>query len=228
MSTENETIRVMLVDDHKTMLWGLDKLIQGNSPTMTVVGTASNLAEALAMIDIVLPHVILLDLDLDGQCSLDILPRLLANGVSRALIFTASHDRELLDTAVLRGARGVLGKDADAAQVLKAIGKVHQGELWLDHEMLTRVFMDMMTPAVPRKPNMEEQKQAGLTPKERKIIHTVLVGSGAPNKVLAAQLFISEHTLRNNLTTIYQKLGVANRLELYVYAAKHALGTVPA
>lgn len=218
-------IRVMLVDDHKTMLWGLEKLIEGNSPAMTVVGTASNIADAVTLADTVLPDVILLDLDLDGQCSLDGLTNLLANGVSRALIFSASYDNKLFDTAVLLGARGVLRKDADASQVLKAIEKVHQGELWLDKEMLTRVFMEMMTPAVPKNPSVEEQKHAALTPKERKIIHTVVAGSGAPNKVLAAQLFISEHTLRNNLTTIYQKLGVGNRLELYVYAVKYALGT---
>ena len=222
------TIRVTLVDDHKTMLWGLDKLIQGYSPTMTVVSTASNGAEAIATVDTLLPDVILLDLDLDGQCSLDILPRLLANGVSRALIFSASYDSKLFDAAVLQGARGVLRKDADGSIVLKAIEKVHRGELWLDQEMLTRVFKEMMTPVVQKKPSVEEQRHAALTPKERKIIHTVLEGSGAPNKVLAEQLFISEHTLRNNLTTIYQKLGVGNRLELYVYAVKYELGTVPA
>ena len=225
MPAQSETIRVMLVDDHKTMLWGLDKLIQGNSPRMTVVGTASNSAEAVAIVDTVLPDIILLDLDLNGECSLDILPRLLVNGVSRVLIFSASNDSKIFDTAVYQGARGVLRKDADASQVLKAIEKVYQGELWLDQEMLTRVFLEMMSPAAPKKPNVEEQKHAALTPKERKIIHTVVKGSGAPNKVLAAQLFISEHTLRNNLTTIYQKLGVGNRLELYVYAVKYALGT---
>jgi DNA-binding CsgD family transcriptional regulator len=53
----------------------------------------------------------------------------------------------------------------------------------------------------------------------------IVEGQGAANKVLAARLFISEHTLRNHLTSIYNKLDVANRLELYVYAVKHQLGS---
>lgn len=228
MTTQHKTIRVMLVDDHKTMLWGLDKLIEGNRPTMTVVGTASNIADAIAIVDTLLPDVIVLDLDLHGHCSLDILTKLIANGVSRALIFTASNDIALLDAAVHQGARGILRKDAEASQLIKAIEKVHQGELWLDQEMLTRAFKEMMAPVIQKKANAEEKKQATLSSKERKIISTILAGSGAPNKVLAEQLFISEHTLRNNLTMIYQKLGVGNRLELYVYAMKYELGIATA
>ena len=64
---------------------------------------------------------------------------------------------------------------------------------------------------------------ASLTAKERKIIAMMAEGNGALNKTIAQRAFISEQTLRNHLTTIYQKLDVANRLELYVYAAKHGL-----
>lgn len=219
-------IRVMLVDDHKLMLWGLEKLIDGHSPIMKVVGTAGTCDEAAEKVAPLTPDVILLDLDLNGHSSLDILPLLLANGVSRALIFTGSNDTHLLDTAVLRGARGVVRKDASSDQVIKAIEKVHHGELWLDSSTLARVFNQMMTPESPKKLDAGEQKRATLTLKERKIIALIVAGSGAPNKILAQQLFISEHTLRNHLTAIYQKLGISNRLELYVYAVKHALGVL--
>ncbi|MFD2270615.1 response regulator transcription factor [Undibacterium arcticum] len=113
----------MLIDDHKTMLWGLARLIEGENSRMEVVGTASNCDEALAQIGQLAPDVILLDLDLGGKCSLDILPALLANGVSRALILTGTREQATLDLAVLRGARGVVRKDASAEQVLKAIEK---------------------------------------------------------------------------------------------------------
>jgi DNA-binding CsgD family transcriptional regulator len=66
-----------------------------------------------------------------------------------------------------------------------------------------------------------------LTGRERKIIEMIVEGQGASNKVLAGKLFISEHTLRNHLTSIYNKLDVGNRLELYVYAVKHQMGRVP-
>lgn len=224
MMLAETTIRVMLIDDHKTMLWGLARLIEGESARMEVVGTASSCDEALAQIGQLAPDVILLDLDLGGKCSLDILPALLENGVSRALILTGTREQATLDQAVLQGARGVVRKDASAELVLKAIEKVHQGELWLDREMLGRVFGEFMHPVAARKPDPEAEKNATLTAKERKIIDTIAEGSGTLNKALAQRLFISEHTLRNHLTSIYHKLGVSNRLELYVYAVKHQFG----
>lgn len=219
-----KAIRIMLIDDHQTMLWGLVKLIESEKPRMVVVGTARTCQEALANIGLLCPDVILLDLDLGGVSALDILPALLLNPASHVLIFTGERDQAMLDLAVVRGARGVLRKDASAEQVLKAIEKIADGELWLDRETLGRVFSEFMRPKLPGKLDPEAEKLASLTPRERKIIHVVVEGSGAHNKALAERLFISEHTLRNHLTAIYQKLGVSNRLELYVYAAKHRLG----
>ncbi|QAU35963.1 response regulator transcription factor [Janthinobacterium sp. 17J80-10] len=213
----------MLVDDHQTMLWGLGKLIEGESPRMEVVGMASNCDEARKKAGTLIPDVILLDLDLDGESSLSHLPALLANGVSRALILTAERQQSILEQAIMHGARGVLRKIASAEQVLKAIEKVHQGELWIEQEMLGRVLGQFMNPAKLGAPDPEKSKIAQLTPKERKIIDTIIHESGASNKVIAQRLFISEHTLRNHLTSIYQKLDLSNRLELYVYAVKHAL-----
>jgi DNA-binding NarL/FixJ family response regulator len=140
------------------------------------------------------------------------------------LILTGERKQATLDIAVLRGARGVLRKDASAEQVLKAIEKTHQGELWLDRETLGRVFGELMNPVGTQKLDSETEKKAALTAKEQKIIHTIVEGSGASNKALAQKLFISEHTLCNHLTSIYHKLDVSNRLELYVYAIKHQLG----
>jgi two-component system, NarL family, nitrate/nitrite response regulator NarL len=223
--TADKVIRVMLIDDHATMLWGLERLIESESSSMEVVGTACNCDDARSRVGELVPDVILLDLDLGGKNSIDILPALLANGVSRVLVFTGSNEQSILDMAVFRGARGVVRKDASAELLLKAIRKVYQGELWIDHEMLGRVFYEFMTPATARKPDPEAEKKATLTAKERKIIDAVIKGNGALNKTLAQQLFISEHTLRNHLTSIYQKLDVSNRLELYVYAVKHQLGS---
>ena len=224
MKLAEKTIRVMLIEDHPTMLWGLQQLIDSEKPTMEVVGTATTCAEALAKIDPLTPDVILLDIDLGGQSTLDILPALLSNAVSRALIFTGVREQKTLDLAVLRGARGILSKDAPADQVLKAIEKTHQGELWLGRETLGRVFGQVMDPGATHRQDPETEKQSRLTTKERKVVQVVLEGSGALNKALAEQLFISEHTLRNHLTSIYEKLGVSNRLELYIYATKHFAG----
>lgn len=221
---ERETIGVILVEDHKTMLWGLQRLIEDGHTGMRVVATATSAVEALARIAECTPDVALLDLDLDGSCSLDLLPALMANGVTKVLIFTGSRDQLLLDRAVRAGVRGVLRKDASAEAVLKAIEKVHGGELWIEHATLTRLLGELTLSAAPRKNDPELARHAALTAREHQIISAVVAGNGALNRSMAESLFISEHTLRNHLVSIYRKLGVKNRLELYVYAIKHHLG----
>ena len=226
MSSPQKTIRVMLIDDHQTMLWGLEKLVQGEAPRMDVVGTARTCDDALAQVASLMPDVILLDIDLGGTSSLALIPDLVANGISRVLILSGTQDADMLDTAIRRGARGILHKSAAPPDVLKAIEKVHKGELWLDHVALGRVLGHFLQPgtAQPAKPDPDAERRGSLTLKERKVIQAVVQGNGALNKTIAAQLFISEFTLRNHLTSIYQKLHVANRLELYVYAMRHGLG----
>lgn len=227
MERMEKGIRVMLIDDHQTMLWGLTRLIQAEKPRMEMVGAARTCEEAVAMAAELRPDVILLDLDLGGKSALDILPALLSNRDSRVLILTGGREQSVLDLAILGGARGVLRKEASAEQVLKAIEKVHQGELWLDHAALCRVFGEFMNPGASRSSDPEAERKASLTAREKKIVQTVVDESGASNKAIAQRLFISEHTLRNHLTSIYQKLGVSNRLELYVYAVKHQLRDTP-
>lgn len=224
MQPLQQTIRVFLVDDHPTILWGLKNLIEAEQPRMEVIGMASNCEEARVGIQNLVPDVILLDIDLGGKSSLDILPDLLSNSVSRVLVLTGTRDQEILDLAVQRGAHGILKKDVPAEQIVKAIVKIFQGELWLDRETLGRIFNGFIQGKQEQKPDIELTKQASLTAKERLIISAIVTETGATNKVIADQLFISEHTLRNHLTSIYHKLQVNNRLGLYVYASKHQIG----
>lgn len=219
-SAATPPIRVLLVDDHKTMLWGLERLLERGQPAMQVVGTAGDGASALAQCAALQPAVVVLDLDLAGVSSTTILPALLASG-ARVLLFTGSRDQAMLSQAVRLGARGVVSKDVPGEDLLRAIDRVHQGELWLDQAMLGSLLSGVIGPATPVKADPQADKIASLTAKERKVIDLVLHGSGAGNKELAARAFISEQTLRNHLTSIYQKLAVGNRLELYVYASKH-------
>jgi DNA-binding NarL/FixJ family response regulator len=214
-------IKVLLVEDHQTMLWGLQQLIDAERPRMQVAGTACTCPEALECAARLLPDVILLDLDLGGVSMIDFLPELLANGLSRALVLTAAHHTETLDLAVRRGARGVLHKEVSAGQVLKAIEKIHRGELWFDAATMDRVFGQLLR--ARGTPQPAPAPHASLTPRERAIVSAAVQHSGSANHEVAERLFISEHTLRNHLTSIYRKLNVTNRLEMYVYAIRHGL-----
>jgi two-component system nitrate/nitrite response regulator NarL len=217
-------IRVMLVDDHKTMLWGLEKLLEEAQPAMHVIATASNIGSALALAESLQPDIIVLDVDLDGVCSVDFVPALLGNGITRAVMFSGTRDQEVLGRAVRSGARGVIGKEAAADQVIDTIARVHRGELCLDQALLGSLLGALIKPpAAPVAPDPETLRISLLTLKERKIVTMMVEGNGALNKTIAQRAFISEQTLRNHLTSIYNKLGVANRLELYVYAVKNGL-----
>jgi len=215
------TIRILLVDDHKTMLWGLERLIQAEGPSLTLVGSASDGAEATALCTALRPDIVLLDLDLKGSSSIDFLPALVANGSTRVVILSANRDQGTLAAAVKAGARGVVSKEAPTDDVLLAVRKVHGGELWLDQSLMQALLGQLVAP-VP-KADPEAERIGTLTARERDVIGMIVQGKGALNKELAEKAFISERTLRNHLTTIYQKLDVANRLELYVYAIKHGL-----
>lgn len=216
------TIRILLVDDHKTMLWGLERLIQAEGPAFELVGSASDGIEARALCASLKPDIVLLDLDLKGSSSLEFLPALLENGVSRVVILSANRDQATLASAVKLGARGVVSKEAPTEDVLLAVKKVHGGELWLDQSLMQALLGQLVAPATPAI-DPEAERIASLTAREREVVQLIVKGNGALNKDLAERAFISERTLRNHLTTIYQKLDVANRLELYVYATKHGL-----
>jgi two-component system, NarL family, nitrate/nitrite response regulator NarL len=217
------TIRVLLIDDHGTMLWGLTQLINSASPKMAVVAAVNSRDEALEAVRRERPDVILLDLDLGEADGVDLLPTLLKESQARVLICTGVRDTEAHDRAVLRGARGIVHKEAPAEILLDAIEKVHRGELWLDRLATGRVFEKLLEADTAERRHPEPDRSAALTGREREIITAVVELGQSTNKKIAAHLNMSEFTLRNHLTTIYDKLGVENRLDLFKYALRHGL-----
>jgi len=218
--TSPNPIQVLLIDDHQSFLWGMVKLIESDSPNTKVIGTASDIAEALAILEREQPDVILLDIDLGGVNSLDSMP-LLRNATSAlVLILTGARDAETHERSVLAGARGVVQKEAPAEMILKAIRKVHEGEIWLDRATTARVFSKLLNHS-SNQVSPEAAKIASLTGREREIIDVMIKQGHSTNKQIAVHLNMSEHTLRNHLSSIYSKLEVENRLELVMYAVKH-------
>lgn len=218
-------IRILLIDDHQSFLWGIAKLIESDSPRMTVVGSASDVAEALVLAQREQPDVILLDIDLHGVSSLDSMPLLRKASSAFVLILTGVRDPETHERAVMAGARGVVQKEESPEVILKAIKKVYDGEIWLDRATTGRVFAKLLDHA-DDEPSPEATRIASLTSREREIIDVMIKQGRSTNKQIAAHLRMSEHTLRNHLSSIYDKLEVENRLELVMYAVKHRISEV--
>jgi two-component system, NarL family, nitrate/nitrite response regulator NarL len=223
MADKGSPIRVLLIDDHRSILWGLERLIESGKPVMEVVGTATNCVDALKLIDEAAPDLILLDLGLGDQSGVDEIPNLIARSRARILVLTGVRDQSVHDKAVLAGASGVVEKEAPAETILAAIEKVHEGQLWLDRVATGRIFLEMSRENSTQVVDPERVKIQSLTDREREIVAVSASHAGANAKSIAEMLYISEHTLRNHLTSIYDKLDVANRLELFAYAHKHGL-----
>src|SRR5207237_10231530 len=116
-------IRVMLVDDHRSVLWGLEKLIDGDRPRMEVVGKATSCAAAMELAERISPDVVVLDLDLGGENACEIIPVLVNGGGTRVLIWTGMRDSRAREQSILRGASGLVPKEEPAATLLRAIAK---------------------------------------------------------------------------------------------------------
>lgn len=224
MAAKNSApIRVLLIDDHRSILWGLERLIESGKPAMQVVGTATNCADALKLIDEAAPNLILLDIGLGNENGVNEIPNLLARSHAKILVLTGLRDESLHDKAVLAGASGVVEKEAPAETILAAIEKVHEGQLWLDRVATGRIFLEFARENAAQSVDPERVKIASLTDREREIVSIAATHAGFNAKAIAEMLYISEHTLRNHLTSIYDKLQVANRLELFAYVHKHGL-----
>ncbi len=227
MSETKAPIRVFMIDDHRSILWGLERLIESGKPAMKVVGSAESVTAALKLLDSVQPDVILLDIDLGTENGIDGIPKLSAISKARILVLTGVRDKAAHDRAVLAGACGVVEKESPAETILTAIDKVHDGQVWLDRAATGRIFVEFSRESAGQSVDPERAKIASLTVREREIVAITAGNAGATAKTIAQILFISEHTLRNHLTSIYNKLDVANRLELFAYAHKHGLIKVP-
>jgi two-component system, NarL family, nitrate/nitrite response regulator NarL len=217
-----QPIRILLVDDHRSFLEGLEMVINSQKPKMEVVGMASNSVEAMKAAVQLSPDVILLDMDLGGTLSLDFLPNLLGMSDAKVLFLTGLRDADIHDQAILKGARGILLKDEPAKVIIRAIEKVVDGEIWASKASLARIFTRMSSSGAQSEP--EKEKIKSLTNREREIIAALVSFEDSTNDDMAGRLFISSSTLKNHLTTIYSKLGLSNRVQLLKYALKHDLG----
>ena len=216
-------IRVMLVDDHRIVLWGMERLIDGEKPMMEVVATATTCENAIELAQTTTPDVVIVDVDLLRDDKSEVIGTLANRHAARVLILSGVRDGQLHDNAVLRGACGVVRKEAPPATLLDAIRKVHEGQLWLDRATTARLFVELSKQKRDAAKDPEKRKVASLTPREADVVRTLATTPGADNRMLATSLHMGEHTLRNHLSRIYDKLGVPNRLELYVFAQRNGL-----
>lgn len=215
-------IRILIVDDHAVVRTGLRMLLDQN-PIMKVVGVAGNRSEAVSAAATQQPDIIILDIVLGNEDGLSLLPELRKVAVnSRVLILTGLRSSESQRKAMRAGAMGIVLKEHAAEVLIKAINKVHEGEVWLDRLLIGKVLQEYVE---EKQSDPEKEKIDRLTEREKEVVS--LIGEGLKNKQIANRLFISETTVTHHLSSVFSKLEVSDRLELIIYALRHGLAKIP-
>jgi DNA-binding NarL/FixJ family response regulator len=224
-TNDEQKVKILIVDDHAVIRAGLRLLIETNK-RFAVCSEAGNCRNAISAAETSQPNLILLDIDLDGENSLQCMPELLrAAPAARVLVLTGLNDARLHAEALKAGAMGLVLKEKAAEVLLKAIEKVSQGEVWFDRTTMGSVLSEMSRGGGRTGEDPEAVKIASLTGREREVV--TIIGEGLKNKHIAERLFISETTVRHHLTSVFDKLGVTDRLELVIYAYRHSLAKPP-
>jgi two-component system, NarL family, nitrate/nitrite response regulator NarL len=214
--------RILVVDDHRSVLWGLAKLIESAGPPLELAGTASTPAQALAALQELRPDIVLLDLMLGASSGEALVGEMRRAGAS-VVIVSGVIDSSVQERAIMEGASGFVHKSEPAEVILAAIARVSTGGVWLDGASVTRMFSTMC--AVRNAAGVEAVD--ALTPAERNVIVAVVRLKSKPNKVIASELGISAHTLRNHLASIYDKLALNRRVELVLFALERKMDQAP-
>ena len=220
LESSKAAIKVQIIDSQQIVLWGIQQLINLDS-RYTVSATTKNSVEALKAAVQCNPDIIILEPELDDEDGLALIPALLEKTKAKIIVYTGSKNPKILDEAVVRGARGIINKTEPTDTLLKAIEKIHLGELWLNRNATSRILMQIAQANSPIELSTEQKKLKTLTVKEEKVTRAIQMYSENTLKEIADKLHISEHTLRNHLASTYDKLGVRNRLELYVFCGKY-------
>jgi DNA-binding NarL/FixJ family response regulator len=215
-------LRIMLVDDHEVVRLGLKALI-GRHPRFDVVAEAGTAEEALAKARVQKPDVIVMDVRLPGKSGIDATRDIVAElPDTRVIILTSYADDDLLMDAVAAGATGYVLKQIGSDDLVKALEAVSRGEALLDPAMMNKAFARLREAA--RRDRGDAFKM--LTEQEVKIL--ALVARGRTNREIAAELYLSEKTVRNYVSAILGKLGLAHRSQAAAYAVEHGLPGVTA
>jgi DNA-binding NarL/FixJ family response regulator len=207
-----DKIRVLLADDHPVVRNGIRDLLE-QSPTIVVVGEASNGHEALSLVDEVSPDILLLDMEMPGLTGVEVARQLQARRAPvRILALSAYDDPQYIRSLLESGAAGYLTKEEAPEAIVEAVQGVWRGEEgWLSRRVAAR--MTMWTRTVP--------DQMGLTSRELEVLK--LVVEGRTNQEAGLALGISDKTIEKHLESVFGKLGVSSRVEAAVLAVREGL-----
>ncbi len=204
-------IRVVIADDHAVVRTGLAQLV-GTFDEVELVGAAANGEEAVALSGERAPNVVLMDLEMPVLDGIEATRRIRAAHPDVAVVvLTSFSDRDRILAALDAGAAGYLLKDAEPAELAKAIEAAARGDAPLDPKAARALLSARRAPS----------EAEALSEREREVLE--MVAEGLPNKLIAARLAISEKTVKAHLTNVFRTIGVTDRTQAALWAERNGL-----
>lgn len=206
-------IEVMLVDDHKMVREGMKQILEFDN-TIKVIAEASSGIECLEILKENIPDVLLLDINMPEMNGIEVVKKIRKNNVPvKILMLTVHKEVEYLLHLMDLGIEGYILKDSDSTELLKAIEMVVRGEKYIQAELMPALNSKLV------KRDTDRDKLDMLTDREIEVLK--LVAEGKFNKEIAAQLHISERTVKNHISNIFKKIDVSDRTQAAVFAIKN-------
>ena len=209
------SVNILLADDHKMIREGLKQLLEMYDD-IKVVGEAGDGFECLNLADKTHPDVILLDINMPVMNGIEVLQEIKKKNISvKVLVLTVHNEVEYLLKAVDIGVDGYIMKDAESAELKKAINCIIQGETYIQPSLVPALNSRLVSR------DIDKEKINSLTKRELEVL--IEVANGMFNKEIATSLNISERTVKNHISNIFKKIDVSDRTQAAVFAIKNNL-----
>ncbi len=209
-------IKVLLTDDHQIILDGLQSLLK-NAAEITVIGEANNGREALRMVELLRPDVVLMDIDMPVMNGIEALKEIRRSFQTVKVIILSMHSEAgMIKSLMDLGAQGYLLKSCSQDELFTAIRKVARGQSFFSLD----VTLSLLRPKSGEREIKDERNEL-LTERESEILK--LIVAGFSTKEIGAKLFISHPTVDTLRTNVMKKLNVSNIAGLISYAIRHGM-----
>lgn len=219
MAGNNGRIHVLFTSEHPVFRDGLRQVLEAE-PGIEVVGVASDGKSALRLARKLKPDIVLFGLAMPSGVDRETLKRLSSSPSVRTILLSAVPNKQWVMEILQLGVRGVISKQSPVPVLLRCLRSVMAGQYWVGRDSVNNIVEELRRLA-PSTKSQPKTKNYGITPRELEVVAGVV--AARTNKVIARELSISEQTVKHQLTSIFDKLGVSGRLELALFAANHGL-----
>lgn len=204
-------IKLIIVDDHDLIREGLNRILSFEDD-LVILGEGKNGSEALELINVLTPDIVLLDINMPIMDGIETLKRIKEYSKEiKVVMLTVENDRRTINQAIDTGADAYVLKESAGSEITNAIRLVYNGEKYIDKALVKMIFSDI-------KNNFNKEKNILDTLTDRELNILFEISTGLRNKEIGEKLFLSEKTIKNYVTNVFRKIGVEDRVQATIFA----------